>query len=68
MVSRAAEDARRQAFRREVQGQLPFELLGMENAIKFSPAEVEDTGNPYTLERSDIKGSCSYLLVLLLSA
>jgi hypothetical protein len=57
--ARAAEDGRRQAFRGEVQSQLPFDLLGMDNAIKFSAGEVRETNSPYDLERSDIKGVCS---------
>ncbi|KAI0249631.1 autophagy-related protein 11-domain-containing protein [Lactifluus subvellereus] len=51
----AAENARRRAFRGEVQSQLPFDLMGMDNVINFSPAGGGDTGSPYTLERSDIK-------------
>jgi hypothetical protein len=61
VASRAAEDARRQAFRGEVQSQLPFDLVGMENVIEFSAGEVRETSSPYDLERSDIKGVFSLL-------
>jgi autophagy-related protein 11 len=60
-VSRAAENARRRAFRGEVQGQLPFDLMGMDNVINFAPTGGRDTGSSYTLERSDIKSMCLFL-------
>ena len=59
-MSRAAENARRRAFR-EVQGQLPFDLMGMDNVINFAPTGGRDTGSSYTLERSDINSMCLFL-------
>jgi autophagy-related protein 11 len=57
-VISASERKRRQVFRGEVHGQLPFETRGMDDpvpTIDFSPS-----GNPdasYTLEREDVDGA-----------
>ncbi|KAH9171318.1 putative peripheral membrane protein [Lactarius sanguifluus] len=53
----AAERKRRQVYRGEVHGQLPFDPKGMDDAvpsIDFSPSGGRDTDSPYTLERADI--------------
>ncbi|KAI0064232.1 putative peripheral membrane protein [Artomyces pyxidatus] len=55
----AAERKRRQVYRGEVHGQLPFDARGMDDpvpAIDFSPTGSNESDNPYTLERSDIQG------------
>ncbi|KAH9962908.1 hypothetical protein BC827DRAFT_1195700 [Russula dissimulans] len=55
----AAERKRRQLYRGEVHGQLPFEPKGMEDAvpsIDFSPSGGKDADSPYTLERTDVNG------------
>ncbi|KAI9458624.1 putative peripheral membrane protein [Lactarius psammicola] len=51
------ERKRRQVYRGEVHGQLPFDPKGMDDAvpsIDFSPSGGRDTDSPYTLERADI--------------
>jgi len=61
IMSRAAERERRQAFRGEVQGQLPFDLIEMHDtipSINFLLSRGSDQDGPYTLERSDIKSAC----------
>ncbi|KAH9020846.1 autophagy-related protein 11-domain-containing protein [Lactarius pseudohatsudake] len=53
----AAETERRQAFRDDILGQLPFDLIGMNEAlpsVEFSASGGEDTNNHHTLERHDI--------------
>lgn len=53
----AAETERRQAFRDEILGQLPFDLIGMNEAlpsIENSASGGEESDNHYTLERHDI--------------
>jgi len=54
---RAAERKRRQVYRGEVHGQLPFDPKGMEDAvpsIDFSPSGGKDADSLYTLERTDV--------------
>jgi hypothetical protein len=44
-----------------VQGQLPFDLIGMHDtipSINFRLSRGSDQDGPYTLERSDIKSAC----------
>ncbi|KAI0250611.1 putative peripheral membrane protein [Lactifluus subvellereus] len=53
----AAERKRRQVYRGEVHGQLPFDPKGMDDAvpsIDFSPSGGKDADSLYTLERTDI--------------
>ncbi|KAH8995198.1 autophagy-related protein 11-domain-containing protein [Lactarius hatsudake] len=53
----AAETERRQAFRDEILGQLPFDLIGMNEALpsfEISASGGEESDNHYTLERHDI--------------
>ncbi|KAI0266091.1 putative peripheral membrane protein [Gloeopeniophorella convolvens] len=53
----AAERKRRQMYRGEVHGQLPFDPKGMDDAVPavdFSPSGGREADNVYTLERSDI--------------
>ena len=58
--SSAAETERRQAFRDEIVGQLPFDLIGMNEtlpSVKISiSAGQEDSDSHWTLERHDISG------------
>lgn len=57
-VCRAAERKRRQVYRGEMHGQLPFEVKGMDEAvptIDFTPDRVADP--PYSLERADVDGA-----------
>lgn len=57
-VCRAAERKRRQVYRGEMHGQLPFDIKGMDDAvptIDFTPNRVEDP--PYSLERTDVDGA-----------
>lgn len=52
----AAETERRQAFRDEILGQLPFDLIGVDEtlpSVEISASE-EGTNNHYTLEKHDI--------------
>ena len=61
ILARGAERERRQAFHGEVHGQLPFDLIGMQDgvpSINIPLSGGRDTDSPYTLERSDIKGMC----------
>jgi hypothetical protein len=58
--SRAAERKRRQVYRGEVHGQLPFDLKGLEDAvpsIDFSPSGSKDADSLYTLERTDVSSA-----------
>lgn len=53
----ASERKRRQVYRGEIHGQLPFEAKGMDNSvptIDFSPTGTMDS--PYSLERGDVEG------------
>ncbi|KAH9059022.1 autophagy-related protein 11-domain-containing protein [Lactarius vividus] len=53
----AAETERRQAFLDVILGQLPFDLIGMNEALpsaEISASGGEDTNNHHTLERHDI--------------
>lgn len=57
MPCRASERKRRQLYRGDVHGQLPFDTRGMEDpvpTIDFSPTGPLDM--PYSLERPDIDG------------
>lgn len=57
-VFRSAEKKRRQLYRGEIQGQLPFETRAMDEAvpsIDFSPTGGGDLDNPYSLEKSDVE-------------
>jgi hypothetical protein len=57
---RAAERKRRQVYRGEVHGQLPFDPKGMEDtvpSIDFSPSGGKDADSLYTLERTDVSGT-----------
>ncbi|KAL1744863.1 hypothetical protein HDZ31DRAFT_63668 [Schizophyllum fasciatum] len=54
----ASERKRRQVYRSEVHGQLPFDLRGMDDpvpAIDFSPSGSTDAA--YSLEREDVEGT-----------
>ena len=54
---RTNEQKRRQIYRGEVQGQLPFDTKGMDSpvpSVDFSPTRSGDA--PYELERADING------------
>ena len=53
----SSERKRRQAYRSEVHGQLPFSLKGMDDpvpSIDFSPSG--STESVYSLEREDVEG------------
>ena len=57
----AQERKRRQVYRGEVHGQLPFDTKGMDEpvpSIEFSvsPAQTHGSESPYSLERSDVDG------------
>ena len=57
---RAAERKRRQVYRGEVHGQLPFDPKGMEDAvpsIDFSPSGGKDADSLYTMERTDVSST-----------
>jgi len=59
----ANERKRRQLYRSEVHGQLPFDTKGLDEPvpnIDFSPTGSSDL--PYALERGDIHGTnlCSF--------
>lgn len=59
----ASERKRRQVYRGEVHGQLPFETRGMDDAvpsIDFSPSGTSDA--PYSLERNDVDGNAPHTL------
>ena len=59
-LQRAAERKRRQVYRGEVHGQLPFDPRGMEDAvpsIDFSPSGGKDADSLYTLERADVSST-----------
>lgn len=54
----ASERKRRQVYRGEVHGQLPFETRGMDDpvpTIDFSPSGSLDAS--YSLEREDVDGN-----------
>lgn len=58
LVRRAAERKRRQVYRSEMHGQLPFDVKGMDDAvptIDFTPNRAADP--PYSLERTDVDGA-----------
>jgi hypothetical protein len=60
VLPRAAERKRRQVYRGEVHGQLPFDPKGMDDAvpsIDFSASGGKDADNPYSLERADVGGA-----------
>jgi hypothetical protein len=60
ILPRAAERKRRQVYRGEVHGQLPFDPKGMDDAvplIDFSPSGGRDADSPYTLERIDVSSA-----------
>lgn len=61
-LPRAAERKRRQVYRGEVHGQLPFDPKGMEDAvpsIDFSTSGGKDADSVYNLERTDVSGTFS---------
>jgi hypothetical protein len=65
ILPRAAERKRRQVYRGEVHGQLPFDPKGMDDAvplIDFSPSGGRDADSPYTLERIDVS-SASWTII-----
>lgn len=54
----ASERKRRQVYRGEIHGQLPFDTKGIDDpvpAIDFSPTGGSDLESPYSLERSDVE-------------
>ena len=60
-ASRANERKRRQLYRGEVHGQLPFDTKGMEDpvpTIDFSPTGGKD--HAYSLEREDVDCRCTF--------
>ena len=61
-TNRASERKRRQVYRGEVHGQLPFDTKGMDNpvpTVDFSPSGSMDSA--YSLERDDVEGYISKL-------
>jgi autophagy-related protein 11 len=61
----ASERKRRQVYRGEVHGQLPFDTKGMDNpvpTIDFSPSGSTDSA--YSLERDDVDGWISFCINL----
>ncbi|KAA1472524.1 putative peripheral membrane protein [Dentipellis sp. KUC8613] len=53
----ASERKRRQVYRGEIHGQLPFDTRGMDDpvpSIDFSPTGGSEPDNSYSLERSDV--------------
>ena len=57
---RAAERKRRQVYRGEVHGQLPFDPKGLDDAvpsIDFSPSGGKDADSLYSLERADVSSA-----------
>jgi autophagy-related protein 11 len=55
----ASERKRRQVYRGDVHGLLPFDTRGMDDpvpSIDFSPSGSLDA--PYSLEREDVDGTC----------
>jgi len=66
ILPRAAERKRRQVYRGEVHGQLPFDPKGVDDAvpsIDFSASGGKDADSPYTLERADVSGA--FLTIIL---
>lgn len=64
---RSSEKKRRQLYRGEVQGQLPFETRAMGEvvpAIDFSPTGGGDLENGYSLERDDVESMASHMSVV----
>ncbi len=60
----ANERKRRQVYRGEVHGQLPFETRGMDDpvpTIDFSPSGSSDAA--YSIERSDVDGMGIFLFL-----
>jgi hypothetical protein len=60
ILPRTAERKRRQVYRGEVHGQLPFDPKGMDDAvpsIDFSASGGKDGDSPYTLERIDVSSA-----------
>jgi autophagy-related protein 11 len=58
--SSTSERKRRQVYRGEIHGQLPFETRGMDETvptIDFSPSTSTEV--PYSLERPDLDGLCN---------
>jgi hypothetical protein len=58
--SSAAETERRQTFRCEILGQLPFDLIGMDetlSSVEISVSGGEGTNGHYALEKHDISGT-----------
>ena len=69
-LSRGVERKRRQVYRGEVHGQLPFDPKGMDDAvpsIDFSPSGGRDTDSLYTLERADISSAWRITALLRIS-
>ena len=69
-LSRGVERKRRQVYRGEVHGQLPFDPKGMDDvvpSIDFSPSGGRDTDSPYTLERVDISSAWRITALLRMS-
>ena len=65
VVCRASEKKRRQVYRGEVGGLLPFEIRGMDDPIPF--IDFSPTGgldSVYSFERSDIDRKYPYPIVL----
>ena len=69
-LSRVVERKRRQVYRGEVHGQLPFDPKGMDDAVPsvdFSPSGSRDTDSPYSLERADISSALRILTLQRMS-
>ena len=69
-LSRVVERKRRQVYRGEVHGQLPFDPKGMDDAVPsvdFSPSGSRDTDSPYSLERADISSALQILALRRMS-
>ena len=69
-LSRVVERKRRQVYRGEVHGQLPFDPKGMDDAVPsvdFSPSGSRDTDSPYSLERGDISSALRILTLRRMS-
>lgn len=65
-VQSASERKRRQVYRGELHGQLPFETRGMDDpvpTIDFSPSGNLDAS--YSLEREDVDGNSNRSSLLL---
>jgi hypothetical protein len=72
VIISASERKRRQVYRSEVHGQLPFETRGMDDpvpTVDFSPSGNLDA--PYSLEREDVNGmknDCNFCLSFLVNS